>query len=159
MKKLILALAICLIPAKVMSANFVDTLGLECGKIMLNINTFIYPEAYNDIIKRNSQFEALDKCIETYKKTGGSIEYLNERYNNSSIFSEIFYDKCMIKTISKKDYKDKDLNSCTPLKIFVFSRAWIDVCRLYNKHDAYHLNSFLKEICETEKQQQDSIDL
>lgn len=69
------------------------------------------------------------------------------------MLSEIFHDKCMIKTISKKDYKDEDLNSCTSLKIIVFGRAWIDVCLLYNEYDGFYLNSLLKEECEKEKQQ------
>ena len=154
MKKLVLALVICIIPAKVMSANFVDTLGLECGKIMISLNSIVYPETYNYIIKRNSQFEALDKCIETYKKTGGSIDSLNEKYKTSAILSEVFYDNCLIKTYLKKDYTEKDLGKCLSMKFTVFEFAWKDSCKLYNEEfDVYYLNSFLKEICETEKQQ------
>ena len=69
MKKLILAIAICLIPIKVMSANFVDTLGAECARILFNLDVLTYPTLYTQFKNRNSQFYALEQCLKVTNKT------------------------------------------------------------------------------------------
>ena len=100
MKKLILALAICIIPVKVMSANFVDTLGSECARLLFNLDAYDYPKYYDQFENRNSQFYALEQCLKVYKQSGGNIEELNKKY---SIAKEITEYDLMLCLDNKKD--------------------------------------------------------
>lgn len=99
-KKLILILIISLIPAKVMSANFVDALGSECARILLNMDLYEYPKYYEQFENRNSQFYALEQCLKVYKQSGGNIEELNKKY---SIAKEITEYDLMLCLDNKKD--------------------------------------------------------
>jgi hypothetical protein len=139
-----------------MSSNFSETIGIECGKIMLSLSSSTYPETYNNINKRNLQFSALENCVESYIKAGGNVSALNNKYNSSSTLSELFYNGCVAKIYLKKDNKDKDidksLNQCLSIKFEVFKYAMEDECKLYNKDiDVFSLNNFLKEKCEKRK--------
>lgn len=112
MKKLILILI--LISFNANAANFTDTLGAQCGEILLKLEHFDYPGNYDTIKKRNSQLWALKKCLETYKENGGTMEKLNiafakaiEAYNKDfdyCVASKMEIDKCM--SPAKARFKD-----------------------------------------------------
>ena len=108
MKKLILAIAICLIPIKVMSANFVDTLGAECARILFNLDVLTYPTLYTQFKNRNSQFYALEQCLKVYKQNGGDFEKINFKYG---IAKEItIYDFSLCELNKKAGDKDCEIN-------------------------------------------------
>lgn len=72
MKKICLILVFLLATVESARAeNFVNALGAECGKILFNMNNQTYPKLYSDIVKRNTQFDALERCLDLYKKTEG----------------------------------------------------------------------------------------
>ena len=100
MKKLILAIAICLIPAKVMSSGFINTLGAECARILFNMDAFDYPKVYTQFKNRNSQFYALEQCLKVYKQVGGDIEKLNFKYGIATDLTIYDWKLC---NLNKKD--------------------------------------------------------
>lgn len=126
MKKLILAIAICLIPAKVMSANFVDTLGSECARLLLKLDVYDYPKYYDQFKNRNSQFYALEQCLKVYKQVGGDFENLNRKYSLAKEIAEYDWYLCELnkkagdKECTTNHYLFKDVitdSYCTTLKL------------------------------------------
>lgn len=105
MKKLILILILFSFNAN--AANFTDTLGAQCGEILLKLEHFDYPENYDTIKKRNSQLWALKKCLETYKENGGSIDKLNNDFAKAKEVYDKEFKYCATSA--------KDSNRCTSL--------------------------------------------
>lgn len=103
MKKICLILAVLLATAESsQAANFVDTVGAECGKMLFNMNNQTYPKLYSDIVKRNTQFDALERCLDLYKKNGGNIKELNARY----FIAESFYGCVFVECTKRKKNPD-----------------------------------------------------
>lgn len=72
MKKFCLILATCLVLAgNARAENFVEALGAECGRILFDMEEHTYPDMYPNLMKRNSQFDAVEKCLQLYKQNGG----------------------------------------------------------------------------------------
>ena len=79
MKKLLILFAL-LYPFNANAANLTDTIGAECGRILLALREGLYPNNYEVAKTRNAQFKALSECLDVYKKTGGDYDELNKRF-------------------------------------------------------------------------------
>lgn len=141
MKKLILALAICIIPAKVMSANFVDTLGSECARILFNIESKKYPSYYPQLKNRNSQFYALEQCLKVYKQVGGDFEKFNKKYDLARELAMYDWSLC---ELNKKD-GDKDCE----VKDYLFQNAISNLfCATFKLVESEYPNFNYKNVLE-----------
>lgn len=115
MKKFLLAIVgIVAIIEQAKAENFIDTLGAECGKVLFHMNQYVYPDMYPNVVKRNTQFDALEKCLSLYKQNGGDIQELNRKYLTAHNISLCALGKC----IGKKSDSD-----CGEEARFVFERA------------------------------------
>lgn len=96
MKKVIIAIAICLFPLKVMSASFVETLGAECARILFQLEVNEYPQKAEQLKNRNSQFYALEQCLKVYNKVGGDTKELNRKYYIAKTIIDYDFNLCVL---------------------------------------------------------------
>ena len=130
--------------------NFVNTLGAECGRVLFIMENYDYPDMYPAIVKRNTQFDALEKCLSLYKQNGGDIRELNLRYHTATAIAGCALVTCLEKNTSSES-SSKD---CTNKQQAVFNNVMkMDKCIAY---DAYKQDypscpaiSVLKILCET----------
>ena len=99
MKKILILLSI-FYTYQAAAADFTDTLGAECSRILFALNEYKYPDNFEIINKRNMQFDYLDKCISLYEKTGGDVDTLNEKYLRAYTLYQLSIIQCA-------DIKDK----------------------------------------------------
>lgn len=157
MKKFLLAIVgIVAIIGQAKAENFIDALGAECGRLLFNMNEYDYPSLYTVTIKRNTQFDALEKCLSLYKQNGGDMQELNRRYYNARALAECVLDACLAKE-TDEDAKKKCYNV---VKVGTFETAVkINECILYWKwSEAYPdcgVILRLKPVCE--KQMEDLV--
>ena len=151
MKKICLILvALLVMTESAWAENFVNTLGAECGRVLFIMENYDYPDMYPAIVKRNTQFDALEKCLSLYKQNGGDIRELNLRYHTATAIAGCALVTCLEKNTSSES-SSKD---CTNKQQAVFNNVMkMDKCIAY---DAYKQDypscpaiSVLKILCET----------
>lgn len=147
MKKLILAFAICLIPAKVMSANFVDTLGSECARLLLKLDVYDYPKYYDQFKNRNSQFYALEQCLKIYKQVGGDFEDLNRKY---SLAKEIATHDFYLCTLNKKAGDEECSTNHYLFKDVITNSYCATLDLINNKYPNFNYKNILEILCSKE---------
>lgn len=117
MKKFLLAIVgIVAIIEQAKAENFIDALGAECGRLLFRMNESEYPLLYTVIIKRNTQFDALEKCLSLYKQNGGDMQELNRRYSNARVVASCAYIDCLVK-------ETDDDKKCNNMKAGAFDAA------------------------------------
>ena len=115
MKKFLLAIVgIVALMEQAKAKDFIEALGTECGNVLFHMSEYKYPGTYPDIIKRNTQFDALEKCLALYKQNGGDMQELNRRYFVADEISRCATINCVGK---------KSNNECGEEHMFVFERA------------------------------------
>lgn len=149
MKKILFVLVFSLFIGNVKAADFIDTLGAECGRILHNLSQHDYPNVYPNIVKRNTQFDALEKCLSLYKQSGGNILELNNRYHTASSISICAYGTCLEKNTSS----ESSSNECVAVKRVIFYDVLeMDKCSAYDAYKKMYPNctvfSVLKNFCE-----------
>lgn len=160
MKKFYLALAVCLAFAgNARAENFVEALGAECGRILFSMRAYTYPDVYRNIIKRNTQFDAVEKCLDLYKQNGGDVQELDRRYFNADSLAACAYSICE-KEISTSGSASND---CFDRKASVFNDVVRrEVCTAYwaykDEFSGCGIISVLKGICEKDLSMENSID-
>lgn len=160
MRKFYLILASCLaLAGNVKAENFVEALGAECGRILFNMKEYTYPDRYPNIVKRNTQFDAVEKCVELYKQNGGDVKELNTRYYQAVEIANCEYNKCE-KEISASSSVAK---TCFDRIASVFNDAIRqDTCGAYwfykDEFSNCAIINVLKSICETTLEENKAID-
>lgn len=92
MKKFCLILAACLVLAgNVRAENFVEALGAECGRILVDIKSYGYARKKSEIL---SQYQSLEICMKLFKDNGGNFEELNQRYAHASLLRLMDWAEC-----------------------------------------------------------------
>ena len=128
MKKLFVLFAI-LYSFQANAANLTDTIGAECGRILFYLSEYDYPENYDTIIKRNKQFEYLEKCLKLYKDNNGNIDTLNKNYFRAKQLYELNILPCDLE--NEKNKKEV----CKELAIYTFMQDIISSSsELYEKY-------------------------
>lgn len=159
MKKICLILVVLLATVESARAeNFVNTLGAECGRVLFNMENYDYPDMYPAIVKRNNQFDALEKCLSLYKQNGGDIRELNGRYYTASEIAGCAYLDCVDNenTSAESSPSSKD---CLIRKGAIFNSVMkTDRCVVYAFYKQQYPNCFvisvLKTLCETSQAEQ-----
>lgn len=106
MKKVLFVLGLMMFNCNVaLSANFTDTLGAECARILYNMEKYDYPSSFDTIKLRNSQIDALRKCVDMFIEFGGNIEEFNKRFQRAITKAEKVFDECYV-TRDDNLYKD-----------------------------------------------------
>lgn len=122
MKKLILTLLILFVLSTSVRADIKDEIGAECLRILYIMRKSVYPKVYDNFKSRNSQFWALEKCLEIYKNEGGKREELDHRYLIANIGAGLEYDNCIATANETKktseDCFEKQLNTFSVLAAF-----------------------------------------
>ena len=103
MKKILILLSI-FYTFQANAANFTDTIGAECGRILFALNVYDYPTLFDAINNRNKQFDYLEKCIKLYKDNGGTTDDINQKYFRAYTIYEMNMGVCF----AEKDTKKKD---------------------------------------------------
>ena len=117
MKKFLLAVVVSVaLIGQAKAENFIDALGAECGRLLFHMNEYEYPSVYTVIIKRNTQFDALEKCLSLYKQNGGDMQELNRRYYDARLLAGCAYIDCLVRE------KDDD-KKCNNMKAGAFDAA------------------------------------
>lgn len=107
------------------NANFINTLGAECGRMLYKMNEY----QHHDNIKLNkiqiSKINELKTCLDLYSQYGGDFNELNIRYYTALEISDCFY-RDYIKSISSsnsqtEDKKTKELEVASVLKKELFN--------------------------------------
>ena len=161
MKKCCLILAVCLVLASnAKAASFVDTLGAECGRILYSLNMNDYPARYSVIAERNTQFDALEKCLGIYKQMGGDMQELNARYSRAIAVSNCWHIDCKAR---KKETSEKTSDTCTGTTFINFGIVMEqDICTTYYNFKDILTNcpiiSVLKPLCEKLSAVENSVD-
>lgn len=156
MKKICLILVVLLATVESARAeNFVNALGAECGRILFHMSNYVYPDIYPNIIKRNTQFDALEKCNSLYKQNGGDIQELNIRYHTATAIAECALMTCFEKNTSSES-SSKD---CTNKQESVFNNVMkVDKCIAYDAYKQDYPSCpaifVLKTLCETSQAEQ-----
>lgn len=143
------------------NANFINTLGAECGRMLYRMNEYLY----HDDIKLNkiqlSKINELKTCLDLYTQYGGDFKELNIRYYTALGISGCFY-RDYIKSISSsnsqtEDKKAKELEAANVLKKELFNNLIknSNCLNYYLYKDKYPECSeiiYLKTICELSTQ-------
>lgn len=101
------------------AANFTDTLGAQCAEILLILDINDYPINYDTMKKRNSQFWALQRCLNVYKENGGDLKNLEERFLKAKHLYDKDFSECLknkkdcnlLVTQFKKNIQDNTLDT------------------------------------------------
>lgn len=134
MKKILILLSI-FYTYQAAAADFTDTLGAECSRILFALNEYKYPDNFEIINKRNMQFDYLDKCISLYEKTGGDVDTLNEKY----LRAYTLYQLSIIQCADIKDKKKEE--DCRQSTVNSFNEdCSSSSIELYNKYDMRYEN-------------------
>lgn len=156
MKKICLILVVLLATAEnAWAENFVNTVGAECGRVLFIMENYDYPDMYPAIVKRNTQFDALEKCLSLYKQNGGDIQELNIRYHTATAIAGCALMTCLEKNASSES-SSKD---CTNKQQAVFNNVMrLNKCDAYDAYKQDYPNCFmisiLKILCETSQTEQ-----
>ena len=161
MRKFYLILVVCLaLAGNIKAENFVEALGAECGRILFDMEEHTYPDMYPNLMKRNSQFDAVEKCLQLYKQNGGNMLELNTRYFRAVGLADCAYGICE-KEISASSSVAKD---CFDRKASAFNYAIRqDTCDAYWAYKDVFSNcaiiNVLKSICETPLEENKTSDI
>lgn len=156
MKKICLILVALLVTTEsAWAENFVNTLGAECGKVLFIMENYDYPNIFPNIVKRNTQFDALEKCLSLYKQNGGDIQELNLRYHTASSIAGCALMSCLEKNTSSES-SSKD---CTNKQQAVFNNVMkTDKCIAYDYYKQDYSSCpvifVLKTLCEASQTKQ-----
>lgn len=112
MKK-ILVLLLMFYTYQATAADFTDTLGAECGRILFALNEYDYPKMFDAINKRNEQLNYLEKCIKLYKENNGTIENINKRYYRAYLLYGMDMANCYAEKNTKKSDECKSVAQYT----------------------------------------------
>jgi hypothetical protein len=140
MKKILVLFAI-LYSFQANAADLTDTIGAECSRILISLNDYVYPNNFDIMEKRNSQFNYLEKCLKLYKETGGNINILNKKYLRAYNLYEISNLVCS----EEKDAKKND--SCLKMSLINFN----DDIKLSSLELSNKYSLFFENIDETKK--------
>lgn len=117
MKKL-LVLFLLLYTFNVNAANLTDTIGAECGSILLK--------------SEETKIEKLEKCLKMYKEVGGDYDQLNKKFYRSKVLFDI--DMYNISEYSSANNK-KDIDALIEITFLdFFNNMMLSSFELYNKH-------------------------